>query len=163
MGLMHPKGPLSLYLIKLRACAYKFGIFLGWSTERFDCDSRNLVCMNIFQQLLFTNLKKTSNLGSDPTSSVDCCYCWCCFPSFAECCLDSPRPPGAAQTPTSPAAPPSSSPSHSWVRADGAYAAGAVEDEMGCCRWPAARDGLPDQRRKYSNLPPKFIRTRPLL
>ena len=126
---------------------------MGWSTERFDCDSRNLVCMNIFQQLLFTNtnLKKTSNLGSDPTSSVDCCYCWCCFPSGAECCLDSPRPPGAAQTPTSraraPPASPSSSPSHSWVRADGGYAAvAAVEDEMGCCRWPAARDGLPDQR-----------------
>ena len=120
--------------------------------EHIKDDSRNLVG-------IFTNLKKTSNLGSDPTSSVDCCYCWCCFPSFAECCLDSPRPPGAAQTPTSPAAPPSSSPSHSWVRADGAYAAGAVEDEMGCCRWPAARDGLPDQRRKYSNLPPKFTRT----
>ena len=46
------------------------------------------------------------------------------------------------------------------MRADGGYAAvAAVEDEMGCCRWPAARDGLPDQRRKYSNLPPKFTRT----
>ena len=98
---------------------------------------------------LFTDLKKTSNPGSVPTSFVvECCYCWCCFPSVAECCLDSqPRPPGeAAHGPTSRPPPTPPLQPHNWVRADGGYAAaaaGAVEDEMGCCRWPAARDGLP--------------------